>query len=155
MKEWFKARYIWGAAIQMLSDEEAGRLTKALWNYTMTGQQTDLHGAEKGIFAMIQMTLKQDEKHDQEVSMKRSRATESIRRRRSTDTYHNELISNDCVKNQLISIDCELFTKVPLNARYRLKHPGNSHTSQPENKQQAAIILSSCHADHARDGSGF
>ena len=105
MKEWFKARYIWGAAIQMLSDEEAGRLTKALWNYTMTGQQTDLYGAEKGIFAMIQMTLKQDEKHDQEVSMKRSRATESIRRRGSTDTYHNELISNDCVKNQLISID--------------------------------------------------
>ena len=105
MKEWFKARYIWGAAIHMLSDEEAGRLTKALWNYTMTGQQTDLYGAEKGIFAMIQMTLKQDEKHDQEVSMKRSRATESIRRRGSTDTYHNELISNDCVKNQLISID--------------------------------------------------
>ena len=92
MKEWFKARYIWGAAIQMLSDEEAGRLMKAVWDYTMTGQQTELHGVEKGIFAMIQMTLKQDEKHDQEISMKRSKATESIRRRRPAEVCHNELI---------------------------------------------------------------
>ena len=26
----------------------------------------------------------------------------------------------------LYDVTCELFTKVPLNARYRLKHPGNS-----------------------------
>ena len=30
-----------------------------------------------------------------------------------------------------------------------------SHTSQPENKQQAAIFLGPCRADHARTGSGF
>ena len=89
----------------MLSDEEAGRLMKAVWDYTMTGQQTELHGVEKGIFAMIQMTLKQDEKHDQEISMKRSKATESIRRRRPAEVCHNELITNDSKNNQLISID--------------------------------------------------
>ena len=103
MKEWFKARNIWGAAILALTDEEAGRLMKALWVYTMTGQQTELQGAEKGIFAMIQMTLEQDEKHDQEISMKRSRATASIRRPR--EDQHNQLISNDSANNQLISFD--------------------------------------------------
>ena len=103
MKEWFKARNIWGAAILALTDEEAGRLMKALWVYTMTGQQTELQGAEKGIFAMIQMTLEQDEKHDQEISMKRSRATASIRRPR--EDQHNQLISNDSATNQLISFD--------------------------------------------------
>jgi len=30
-----------------------------------------------------------------------------------------------------------------------------THTSQPENKQQAAIFLGPCRADHARAGSGF
>ena len=72
MKEWFRARNIWGAAILALTDEEAGRLMKALWDYTMTGQQTELQGAEKGIFAMIQMTLKQDEQHDEELAKKRA-----------------------------------------------------------------------------------
>ena len=59
MKEWFKARNLWGAAILTLSDTEAGRLMKALWSYTMTGEQPNLSGAERGIFAMIQMTLSQ------------------------------------------------------------------------------------------------
>ena len=72
MKEWFRARNIWGAAILALTDEEAGRLMKALWDYTMTGQQTELQGAEKGIFAMIQMTLEQDEQHDEELAKKRA-----------------------------------------------------------------------------------
>ena len=74
MKEWFKARNIWGAAIQTLSDAEAGRLMKALWNYTMTGEQQNLSGAEKGIFALILMTLCQDEAKDAEISKKRSEA---------------------------------------------------------------------------------
>lgn len=62
MNDWFKARNIWGAAILALSDAEAGRLMKALWTYTMTGEQQNLSGAEKAIFAMILMTLGQDEK---------------------------------------------------------------------------------------------
>ena len=74
MKDWFKARNIWGAAIMTLSDAEAGRLMKALWEYTMTGERQNLSGAEKGIFAMILMTLGQDEQADAQISEKRAAA---------------------------------------------------------------------------------
>lgn len=74
MQEWFKARNIWGAAILALSDAEAGRLAKALWQYTMTGELTELSGAEKGIFALILMTLNQDEANNAELSKKRALA---------------------------------------------------------------------------------
>lgn len=74
MQEWFKARNIWGAAILALSDAEAGRLAKALWQYTMTGELTELSGAEKGIFALILMTLSQDEANNAEISKKRALA---------------------------------------------------------------------------------
>ena len=72
MKDWFKARNIWGAAIQTLSDAEAGRLMKALWDYTMNGNQQNLSGAEKGIYALILTTLCQDEERDAEISEKRA-----------------------------------------------------------------------------------
>ena len=74
MKDWFKARNIWGAAILTLSDAEAGRLMKALWSYTMTGEQPNLSGAEKGIFALILMTLSQDDSRESEISEKRAQA---------------------------------------------------------------------------------
>lgn len=74
MRDWFKARNIWGAAIQALSDAEAGRLMKAVWAYTMTGEQQELSGAEKGVYALILMTLSQDEEHNTEVSSKRAMA---------------------------------------------------------------------------------
>ena len=72
MKEWFKARNVWGATILALSDEEAGRIAKAIWSFTMNGEIVELSGAEKGIFPMILMTLEQDEAHNAEVSAKRS-----------------------------------------------------------------------------------
>lgn len=74
MKDWFKARNIWGAAIQTLSDAEAGRLMKAIWSYTMTGEQQNLSGAERGIFALILMTLSQDEEQAIDLSRKRAEA---------------------------------------------------------------------------------
>lgn len=74
MQDWFKARNIWGAAIMALSDAEAGRLMKALWYFTMTGEKQTLSGAEKGIFALILMTLSQDEANNAELSKKRSLA---------------------------------------------------------------------------------
>jgi hypothetical protein len=57
-----------------LSDDEAGLLMKALWSYTMTGEKQTLSGAEKGIFALILMTLSQDEANNAELSKKRSLA---------------------------------------------------------------------------------
>ena len=74
MKEWFKARNIWGAAITALSDDEAGRLAKAIWKYTMNGEMVELEGAGKGIFAMILLTLGQDEQYECELSKVRAKA---------------------------------------------------------------------------------
>ena len=68
MKDWFKARNIWGAAINALSDEEAGRLAKAIWAYTMKGEIQDLEGSVNGTFAMILLTLEQDAEKDDRIS---------------------------------------------------------------------------------------
>lgn len=61
MKDWFKARNIWGAGILSLSDEEAGQFVKALWQYTMNGEVIELSGAAKGIMAIAMMTLSADD----------------------------------------------------------------------------------------------
>lgn len=74
MKEWFKARNIWNGAFTALSDAEAGRLAKALWHYTTTGEQVELSGNEKGCFAMIIYTLQQDEADSGTLSEKRREA---------------------------------------------------------------------------------
>ena len=64
MKDGFKARNFWGGAILALTDEEAGRLIKAVFEYTTTGKQPKLQGAEKGIFLMIASILKEDEEEE-------------------------------------------------------------------------------------------
>lgn len=74
MKEWFKARNVWGAAICALEDAEAGRLAKALWGYTMTGEPPTLAGAEKAVFAMIMLQLAEDERRDEVISNVRAAA---------------------------------------------------------------------------------
>lgn len=74
MKEWFKARNIWNGAFMALTDAEAGRLAKALWKYTTTGEQAELSGNEKGCFAMILYTLQQDEAESGNLSEKRRNA---------------------------------------------------------------------------------
>lgn len=74
MKEWFRSRNVWGAAICALSDEEAGRLAKALWSYTMTGKPPALSGAENAVFAMILLQLSEDERRDAEISSVRAAA---------------------------------------------------------------------------------
>lgn len=110
MREWFKARNIWGAAIQTLSDAEAGRLMKALWHYTMTGETLDLSGAEKGIFALITMTLSLDETEIQTISEKRAiagskggnqRVANMAKQANATDTESKEANqANACNKNK-------------------------------------------------------
>lgn len=99
MNDWFKARNIWGAAILSLSDAEAGRLAKALWTYTMTGEQQNLSGAEKGIFAMILMTLGQDEQANADISKKRALAGSmggKQKQANSSKCYQNkQMIANE------------------------------------------------------------
>ena len=72
MKEWFRARNAWGVSIKTLTDEEAGRLMKALWEYTMTGQQAELRGREEVIYALMLFTLRQDDENDSMIAVKRS-----------------------------------------------------------------------------------
>lgn len=74
MKEWFKARNIWGAAILDLTDEQAGKLAKAIWAYTMDGEIVPLEGSLNGTFAMIRMTLSMDDDRESEISAKRAAA---------------------------------------------------------------------------------
>lgn len=74
MKDWFKARNIWGAAFLSLSDAEAGRLAKALWSYTMGIELPNPSGAEKASFAMFQMALAQDDAEIGNLSEKRRSA---------------------------------------------------------------------------------
>jgi hypothetical protein len=99
MKEWFKARNVWGAAITALSDDEAGRLAKAIWAYTMSGEIQEIEGAGKGIFAMIIMTLAQDAEHDADVSAKRSDAAKSMHLQANADKC-KQLYANDDIKNK-------------------------------------------------------
>lgn len=106
MKDWFKARNIWGAAMSALSDEEAGRLAKAIWAYTMDGEIREIEGAGKGILAMILLTLGQDAERDGEISVKRSMATAGIRgQKKSDDSKSHQMISSDIKCNQMISND--------------------------------------------------
>ena len=104
MNDWFKARTIWGAAFMSLSDAEAGRLAKALWTYTMTGEQLNLSGAEKGIFAMILMTLGQDEQDAADISRKRAVAGsiggKQIQANRSKQKQIEASEAIACIKNQ-------------------------------------------------------
>lgn len=74
MKDWFKARNIWGAAILSMSDAEAGRLAKAIWTYTMKHEELNLSGAERGMFAMVLMQLDLDDQAEAEISAKRAEA---------------------------------------------------------------------------------
>lgn len=106
MKDWFKARNIWGAAILSLPDAEAGKLVKALWTLTMTGEIVPIDGPGSGIYALMKMTLEQDSIREAEISEKRSMATAGIRRQKvSNDTPDYQMISNDIKSNQMISND--------------------------------------------------
>ena len=106
MKDWFKARNIWGAAILSLPDEEAGKLVKALWTLTMTGEVVPIDGPGSGIYALMKMTLEQDSIREAEISEKRSMATAGIRRQKvSNDTPGYQMKSNDIKCNQMISSD--------------------------------------------------
>lgn len=74
MKEWFKARNIWGASILDLSDAEAGRLAKAVWTYSMTGEAPNLSGNEKAVFALIRYQLSADNQEAETLAKTRAEA---------------------------------------------------------------------------------
>lgn len=50
---YFKARQRWERGIDSLSDTEAGRLMKSIWDFARTGEVADLSGKENGVYQMI------------------------------------------------------------------------------------------------------
>ena len=97
MKDWFKARNVWGATILALSDEEAGKIAKAIWAYTMNGELIPLEGSARGIFPMILLTLQQDEERDSDISAKRSNAAKNM---------HLQANASNCIQMQASASNC-------------------------------------------------
>lgn len=96
MDEWFKARNAWAGAFETLSDAEAGRLAKALWRYTTTGEEAELSGNEKGCFAMILWTLHMDEEERNNTSaMRRLAGLASAEKRKSTKATSVEFVNTN------------------------------------------------------------
>lgn len=70
--EWFKAYASWQNALELLSDEQAGRLMKAIWHYASCGEVTPMAGVEGMAFAMILPQMQKDEAaHDAFVESRR------------------------------------------------------------------------------------
>ena len=74
MKEWFKMRTVWGASIQRMTAEEAGRLIKAVYLYERTGERQVLPGPEGILYAMIEEVLVRDDEEMAALSEKRAAA---------------------------------------------------------------------------------
>lgn len=112
MKEWFKARNVWGAAITALSDEDAGRLAKAIWKYTMDGEITEIQGAGSGVFAMILMTLGQDEEYDSGLSKVRAIAgSKGGKQKQANIVKALQEVANDSKSYQSVANDSNCHNK--------------------------------------------
>ena len=105
MKEWFKARNIWGKALGVLSDDDAGKLVKAIWQYTMTGEEAELPDNLQGYYVMMLLSIKQDEEKEDEISAKRSNAGSKG--------------GNQRVANQAIACDASIMKANQANASER------------------------------------
>ncbi len=96
MDEWFKARNAWAGAFETLSDAEAGRLAKALWKYTTTGEEAELSGNEKGCFAMILWTLHMDEAERNNTSaIRRLAGLASAEKRKATKSASVDFVDTN------------------------------------------------------------
>ena len=138
MKEWFKARNVWGATILALPDDEAGRIAKAIWAYTMNGELIPLNGAEKGIFPMILMTLQQDEEKEADISVKRSLAGKS-----------GAMITNAGKCNQMTANDIKC-RQMPTNAYIKNKNKNIDKEQESESEFIADAEAREIQNDHNR-----
>lgn len=123
MREWFKARNTWGIAIQSLPDDAAGRLVKALWDYTMYGVVRELEGPEQYILPMFIATLEQDTARDSEISAKRAMAG-SMGGRQRVANEANAIFATQVIANEA-------------NASNKNKNKNkNENTEQEEDKKR-------------------
>ena len=99
MKDWFKARNIWGAALKDLPDDDAGKFAKALWLYTMTGEKAQLSGAAAGVFAIAVMTLEMDDDLAADISRKRAEAG-AVGGKKKAANQANAIFATSSIANQ-------------------------------------------------------
>lgn len=58
--EWFRMQTIWGASLKRLSDAEAGRFIKAVYDYVRDGKEYDGNGKEEILVVQALETLQTD-----------------------------------------------------------------------------------------------
>ena len=149
MKEWFKARNVWGAAIRSLSDEDAGRLAKAIWAYTMDGEIVDIEGAGQGVLAMVWMTLQQDDERDAELSEKRAEAGSAGGRQKQANVAN--------------ATKCKQNVANVANATNKNKNKNKNQNQIEEQESESFIDVDDAHAIqteqdivlNAAEGAGF
>ena len=128
MKEWFKARNVWGAAIRSLPDEDAGRLAKAIWTYTMDGDVVNIEGAGQGALSMIMLTLRQDDERDMDLSEKRAAAGSiggqhnQANRSKGKQTVANQANATNKNQNKNKNIETEQETETELFIEIQRDH---------------------------------
>ena len=151
MKEWFKARNVWGATILALPDDEAGRIAKAIWAYTMNGELMPLGGAEKGIFPMILLTLQQDEERESDISAKRSIAAKSMHlqanasksiQMQANDGKCQQMQANADNKNKNKNIDKEQESESEFIADAEAREIQNDHNRVLDAAEDAGFKMS-------------
>lgn len=112
MQDWFKARNNWGAGIETLSNEEAGQFAKALWAYTMRGEEQEITGSAKALYAIAIATLKQDEQATAEISQKRAAAGsiggKQTQANASKEKQNEAKQANACNKNKNKNIETDI-----------------------------------------------
>ena len=102
---WFKFYSAWGDGIQELTDEEAGRLIKAVCKFAEDGKVEQPAGVERILFAMVVKQMKQDAEHAEKVSSVRAEARRGKGQMKSNDSVENQMLSNDINSYQLITND--------------------------------------------------
>ena len=91
--EWFKMRTCWGMAIIRLTDEDAGRLLKAMLLYASVGEIEELDGQAGVLWSLIRPVMEEDIRQYNEAAMKREKALErrsNAARKAANARWHRE-----------------------------------------------------------------
>lgn len=123
----------WEEYMEMLSDEEAGRLFRALFAFASRGEETDFSGTVKMLFAVMRNTLDRDGKKWEEVCIAHSRRKPKA----ANETNEtNETNANDKDKEKDIEKDIEE-EKEPPKGR-RAVSDGGVRRSAAKNKKSVS-----------------
>ena len=85
--EWFKMQTGWGAAIELMTDEEAGRVMKSIYTFVSTGAKETREGMEGVVGLLI---LNQLEKDMEEFRQKAAQKEELTEKRREAGRRSGE-----------------------------------------------------------------